>query len=539
MTARWAGVLAALGVGALLLLGPPAQAQTPASQRSEVAAGLQAQFEVALIRERKMADDRETQLIAALEAKLKAARVQADAARGDARQANAALAAARADYAKLAGQIVGRDPGVQGDITAYQTQTEAVVAKASPEKLAALQRFADGDRVGAWPVLQSLTAAEDAAPGATAASRAANARQLAQLRDEMRAHGEATTADVLALYDKANDLDPSNFKTDLERARLARDLGDLVRAKADAKQAIAVAATESERASALKTIGEQGAQQDDRAEAEQDYDQALASLQKIVAADPTTGEQNELAGVLQDKCDLDVALTDFKAAQAFCDQALVIRRQLAAANPNDAALQDYVTSVYQRIGDLDVATGDLPGARAAYQQGLTIRQNLEAADPSNTDLQYYASALLRRLGDVAFKQNDLKTARASYEAVLAIRQKLLAQNPSSGQLLDAVALDFFDLGEVQYAQNEVAAAQKSYEQSLGLWKSLALADPTDAPLQQLILRDMTRLARIPGSSVGWPDVADEYRLIEQQHHLIPNDQRVYDALRAHHLDTGL
>jgi tetratricopeptide (TPR) repeat protein len=529
-------------LAAVALVPPPLLAQPAAAQQADRQAliqGLQAQYEVALIRERKMADDRETQMIGVLEARLRAARVQADAARGDARQAKVALVLARADYARLAAQVAGRDPGAQAEIAAYRAQAQTITAQASPEKLAALQRFADGDRTGAWPLLASIAAAEDAAPGATEAGRASNARQLAGLRDIMRAHGEATNADVLALYDKAAALDPTNFKTQIERARLARDLGDLARARAAAQQAVAVSSNEGERAVALTAIGEQAARQGDNAEATQDFDQALATLQRLAAGDPTPRTQNDIATALQDKGDLQATLTDFAGARGSYERALAIRQRLAAADPADAAKQDYVTSIFQRIGDLDVTLGDLAGAKTAWEQALAIRQRLSAADPTNTDLQYYASALLRRIGDLAFKQSDFVTARKDYEDVLAIRQRLSAANPASAQLRDAVALDYFDLGEVAFAQNDLSGAKAAYEQSLAIRRRLSAADPTDAPIQQLVLKVMTRLARLSESSVTWSDVAAQYRLIQSQGHLIPNDDKVLQALKAHGLADGL
>jgi tetratricopeptide (TPR) repeat protein len=536
-----AGVCLAALVGASIM--PPAALAQPAAaiqaDRQALVEGLQAQYEVSLIRERKMADDRETQLIGALEARLKAARAQADAAKGDARQANAALAQARSAYAKLAAQVAQRDPTAQADIAAYHAQAQDMAAQASPAKLTALQRFADGDRVGAWPVIQSLSDAEDAAPAATPASKAATARQLAGLRDIMRAHGEASTADVLALYDKAAGLDPNNFRTEIERARLAHDLGDLNRAKAAAQQALAVSTTDTERALALKALGEQLADQADNTAAAQAYDQALAIFQRVAATDPTPRAQNDVAGLLQDKGDLQVATGDYAGARASYEPALAIRQRLSAADPASAGLQDYVTSVFQRIGDLDVKTGDLAGAQSAFQQGLAIRQQLSAADPTNTDLQYYVSAFLRRLGDLAYKQNDLAAARKDYEQCLAIRQRLSAANPASAQLQDAVSLDLFDLGEVAFAQNDTAGARTAYEQSLAIRRRLAAADPTNAIMQQLILRGMTRLARIGGSEVGWAQVADQYRAIKASGHLVANDDKVLQALRAHGAANGL
>jgi hypothetical protein len=539
----WLAALAALSP--TLLLAQPLAAQQ--ADRQALAQGLQAQYEVALIRERKMADDRETQLIGALEVRLKAARAQADAAQAaarnaskqsGARQADAALAAARNDYANLAAQVVQHDPTAQADVAALKAQAQDVAAKASPEKLAALQRFADGDRTGAWPVLQSLTDAEVADPNAGVADKARALRQLGSLRDVMRAHGEAGTADVLDLYDKAAALDPGSFRTQIERARLVRDVGDLSRARAAAELAGRVATVDRERAEALRWTAEMAAAQHDYAVAGADDDQALVIFRRLAAADASPAEQNGVATVLQDKGDLQVLTGDFKGAKASYAEGLGIRQTLAAADPKSVNLADEVASFFQRIGDLDEKQGDLAGARDNYEQGLAIRQRLAAADPTNNDLQYYASALMRRVGDLAVKQNDLATARREYDACLAIRQKLSAANPSSAQLQNAVALDLEDLAGVAFSQNDVATARTDYAESLAIRQRLAAADPTNAALQQLILRAMTRLARV-GGAASWSDVAAQYRKIKTAGQLVPGDDKVLEALRAHGQAAGL
>lgn len=533
---------ASLGVFALLAAGAApaparAQAPAPAADRQALIAGLQAQYEVSLIRERKMADDRETQMIAALEARLRAARAQADAAKGSAQQANAALAQARADYARLAGQIADRDPGVQADVAHYDQQTEREAADASPEKLAALQRFADGDRVAAWGQLKAMFTAEE--PTASAARRAADLRELAGLGDIMRAHGEATTAEVLDLYDRAVALDPTVFSAEMARLSLAHDLGDLTRARAAGQQALSVARNDNERAEALKAIGDQASDQADFKAAQDDFEQSFAMFERVNAANPTPYLENFAAGVLEDEGELEVRVSDFDAARKNYNAALEIRRRLAAADPANGRMQNALTQVLQRIGDLDLKLGDLAGAKAAYEEGLGIRQKLLAGDPTNTDLQYDVSGFLRRLGDVALQARDLAAARQSYEDVIVIRQRLLAANPSSGQLKDAVALDFFDLGEVAFAQNQVDAARAAYEACFAMREELAAVDPTNADLQQLILRVMVRLASTDDARIGWPDVARQYRKIKDAGHLVPGDERVLMALQKRGLAAGL
>lgn len=144
----------------ILAVATPAFAQPRGAQAANadsVVRGLEAQYQAALIRERRLADDREQRLIADAEARLTRARAAADAAQGEARAVQAELEAARADYANLVAGIASRDAAARAEIDTYRREAADMVARANPEKLAALQRFADGDRVGAWPVLQEIT----------------------------------------------------------------------------------------------------------------------------------------------------------------------------------------------------------------------------------------------------------------------------------------------------------------------------------------------------------------------------------------------
>jgi hypothetical protein len=528
--------LASLAAGQAAIAQPMVQAN---AQRATLAAGLQAQFEMALIRERKLADDRETALIGALEARLKAARAEAMAARGDAQSANAALAAARADYAKLAAQLGERDAGVQADAAAYAAQAQSVAANASPELAAALQRFADGDRVGAWATIETLTRARDSGANVTDAGKAADMRQLADLREVMRAHGEAAAADVLAFDDAAAALDPTNFETQINRVKLARELGDLPRARAAAEQAKKVAATEGQRGIALRFIGEMAAAQHDNAVAAADFEAALAIFQRLASTDMTDRVRGDLGWVMQDKGDLQAATGDFSGARASYAASLDDRRQLAAGHPTDVTMQTYLSNDQLRIGDLDLKLGDFSGAKAAWTDGLAIRQRLADADPSNADLQLFLTAFLRRMGELALRQDDLKAAGAAFQQCFVIHQRLAAGDPTSAKFQDALAQDYFQLGAVAFRQNDIATATRSFRQSLAIRGPLALADPTDAGRAHAVLQTMMRLARLPGGGVSWSHVAAQYAANKKAGQLGPDDQNVLTALQDHGLGAGL
>jgi tetratricopeptide (TPR) repeat protein len=169
---------------------------------------------------------------------------------------------------------------------------------------------------------------------------------------------------------------------------------------------------------------------------------------------------------------------------------------------------------------------------------LEIRQALLQADPSDADDQFFVTGMLRRMGDLARKQGDLKTARQDYEQCMAIRQRLAAANPSSGLYQAGLSLDYFDVAEVAFEQNDQDTAKADYEQSLAILRRLTAADPTNAELQQQVLLDMVRYARMPGASVTWEQVSDQYDAIKKAGNLVPADDVVPKILRWHRVLFG-
>jgi hypothetical protein len=209
-----------------------------------VARGLVAQYEAALIRERRLADQREVDLIAQYETQIRTLRTQYDAGgEGVLPQ----LAQARADYAAALTPIAARDPEVRQLVEGYQERLAEDIAEASPEQLAALQRFADGDQEEGFRQYREESERRSAArqrvaqAAVEAAQRAdaADARQLASLAETMRLNGRTTTAEVLALWERASELEPTHVESHVNRSLLAQEVGDLARARAAAEAAVA------------------------------------------------------------------------------------------------------------------------------------------------------------------------------------------------------------------------------------------------------------------------------------------------------------
>ena len=94
--------------------------------------------------------------------------------------------------------------------------------------------------------------------------------------------------------------------------------------------------------------------------------------------------------------DVRLAAGDRAGALAAYEESLAIMRKLAAADPGNAGWQRDVSVSLDKVGDVRLAAGDRAGALAAYEESLAIRRKLAAADPGNAGWQRDVSVSLDR-----------------------------------------------------------------------------------------------------------------------------------------------
>jgi hypothetical protein len=245
-----------IGFALLLLLATVSSAQAQ-TQTATLAAGLEAQYRAALVRERRLADERELALIAEAEARMREASRALGIARRDRTAAERAIELARAEYVRLVNDVPLREATLRVEVEAFRAEIEGQLPQATPAVLAAYREFADGDRAAAWTTLEALLHARAAARTTAArAAAAAEVRQLGGLREVMRVNGEAGATDVLAIWNQAADLDATDFWTHYHRSRLALLVGDVDVADAAAQAALGSARDARETSIALNKIGE-------------------------------------------------------------------------------------------------------------------------------------------------------------------------------------------------------------------------------------------------------------------------------------------
>ena len=555
--------LCALALGALAISSSPAHAASAvaiSADRETVVRGLEAQFAAVLIKERKLADDRETRLIGAAEGRLIKARAELSAAK---RESVAELSAARADYARLAAGIVQRDAAAQTEIEAYRAEAEQRVAKATPDELAALQQFADGDRVVAEPVLMTIRDARKHATLKAAQLRIAeDERATADEHDIMREHGEATTLEVLKLYDIAAVDDPADSKTNLMRGWLSQQEHDYAPAAAAYRQAIDGARTDREREAAYRGLGTVQHLQANFTDAEKTLQLALDLSVKLAAAEPNSvaaaddladcylqiglvhrarGDRTgalasfrsaldtarradggaidvlyRLADANEKIGDLQFEGGDTTAALASHKQELAIARRASEMDPKAATARRDIGRALDRIGDSEEALGDNKAALASYQEHNAVFHELAAEDPTSVYYQQELAAGFGRLGGLHNRAHEPADARQSFAEQLNLNKALAAQHPESTSLQIGVAIGYVNLGDTQSEMGDTAAALDSLRQSLAIARGLVGKDPNAIDAQSVIAAALQNLANIPGSGVTWTQALAQYQTMKDR-----------------------
>lgn len=458
------------------LAQPTLPALRISAEMQRVIDGVMAQYQAALIRERRLANAQQLQTIAENEARLTNARRRADARVAG---AEVELELARAAFAQLVESIALQDAASRAEIEAYKAQAGGLAARATPELLAAYQRFADGDRIGAWPVIETLTEAQVRATMSAAGARAAvGLRDAVRARDIMRIRGEARRSDVLELLDRAAALDPSDFGTQLARARFASMLGETPKALDAARQAQRIAQTTREKSAALVVIG-RIQQEEYPSAALRAYEESLRIDRGLLSREPGDPElMRRMAVTLNNTASILEAPEPGAAMRAY-QESLSISRELLAKEPEDVQRTLDLSKTLQNIGQM-LERKNLTAAVESYAESLSVCRDLLKSERGNVELLLEAASSLSLISNISFKAGDTATARRGLAEVVAITQELLRSDPENFEAVRLVGKAHAQLFLLQEADagQQLAEAHRFFKV---LAENGALS-PQDRPL---------------------------------------------------------
>src|SRR5436309_2521973 len=377
----------------------------------------------------RIADEREERLFAELGAKDRRLRIEQrtrEAAQGE-------LAEVTAARQRLVDEIAARDRQFAAEITEYRRQVASIADSPDPRKREALERYAAGDRAGAFDALVAIQKAETKAV-------AAGWREIAALAQDRKDRGEMGTAEVIPLYETAQTLDADYAWGWIELRRLYQMAGRLPDARRAAEQALAHAQSDRDKAIGESEVGDVLLASGDLAGASARFESNLKILERLARANPDNAEaQRDFSMSLTKLGAMLDASGDLAGARARFEVSLKINERLAESNPSSAQAQRDFSVSLNKLGDVLDASGDLAGGRARFESSLKIREHLAELDPSSAAAQLDVSVSLNHLGDVLVKSGDLAGARARFESSLKIRKQLTESNPSSAEAQRAVS----------------------------------------------------------------------------------------------------
>lgn len=449
--------------------------------------------------------------------------------------AQAELARLEAEKKALADEIAAKDQAYAQELAAYRELMTGVVASAGPEKLTALERYAAGDRIGAFPVLQQITEAENAARDRAAAvmdaarrkANADNMRALGAQALDMLQRGELTIDKALPIWRQVAELDPGTAWNWVELGRLESRAGHPEAARSAYDQALSRAGNDEDRIAALSGLSDTQIRFNDLAGAAVTMERsvAIAEARAKEAPDNINLRQNLIVSLTR-LSDIQMAQGRSGEAREMIVRALFMAVDLYTAHPQDpstvrlvaftainggeklqrmgefgAAAQGYDTAltVYEEVikdqmdqqdrsvlvnlrirrGQLFLDQGDVAHAAEEFQKALTLADALAASDPGDLGYRILLQDALNRVDDNAREVGDWAAARAAYERALGVARQSAEGSPSDREMQRNLAVAYDKLGAVLIEDGELDAAAAAFRAGLAIVAPNLAANPRE------------------------------------------------------------
>jgi len=461
-------------IGGLTASGASADALPPIQE--EITRGLEAQFQVSLIRERKLADDRESGLIQLAETRLLKAHTEVAKEEGDTHAAQAELSAARAAYAQLAASVASRDAEARAEIEAYHEQVADLTKTADPALAAALQDYADGDRVGAYPAIKRLLLAENAAADAGVAERdAERLRDLASYAMEMAERGEGPVSEAIADWEAAQQKSPTEAGWSV-LVSLDIETGQMADAKAAAQALLEGARQPTDKPAALIQIAVIDARQADLTGATQTMLQAEALVKPLAQ----TGGPDSLAAALLDTALSNLILfanvsDDAKDAAAYSLEREKLHMPAKGVSAVGPAANDPIAKLQADLDALD-GRGDWAAAEPVANQLIDAVKHSDAYVKGDdvdkaTLLAPPVETLKDILGEEIYGAGGAAKVQALHEVLVervALQDTLHQRNRIVGDDYNFRSEDILDLAELDAEMGELGEAKQQADKAVAL-----------------------------------------------------------------------
>ena len=285
-------------------------------------------------------------------------------------------------------------------------------------------------------------------------------------------------------------------------------------------------------------IGEILAQRGEQADAEENFNTALALRRTMAAADPADKRKQD--AVALNHLTLGERAADPAVALQHLRQALAIRQQLAAAQPTDGLAQSNLWVCHARISRALLKLNDPAGAVASQRLALQAAEAAVAVEPSNTQYHLHLADSHRDLGKALARLGESKQALNHYQQEQEIREALLAAQPTNAQIQRSLLPGYLGLVTELGRNGAWEAALKLARKQLTLAAQLAATDRANRLDARNLWRASLSLSRVFERSgqfaEAWQTYQQTLRLAEQQTATYPTDvqlrQDLFSTYRA-------
>jgi tetratricopeptide (TPR) repeat protein len=221
-------------------------------------------------------------------------------------------------------------------------------------------------------------------------------------------------------------------------------------------------------------VDARGGGQARRREALRGYLEAEKVAQRL--AEPTRHRElmfihHKIGDMYQDLGELDRALAEYRAAQAFIDA-------LVASEPNRRDWRRDAAIAKRRIAQALEGLGDFQGALGEFSTALAALTVLADEQPNDTVVWVNLATNHREIAQVYALQGNVAGAAAEFEAGIAIVERLLQMDRDNATRHNSLAAFHSGLAAILVRQGDLAGAIKRYRMAYDLRDELATKDPT-------------------------------------------------------------
>ena len=148
-------------------------------------------------------------------------------------------------------------------------------------------------------------------------------------------------------------------------------------------------------------------------------------------------------------------------------KALVIREELALANPDNARDRRNLADQYMLRSDSQVLNGYVSDSLVGYRKALAIFKELSVADSSNAEARLDLSFALTKLAAAEAMAGNVGAAKKNYAEALPVLERLLAVDPNV-EVMQVTASVHVRLSELSEKAGDLSGAIENYDKAVDI-----------------------------------------------------------------------